>query len=91
MSKLMLYILVVVLMLLPAAALANTYEEKCAICHGVSGISKLPTVPGLSVTKLTADQIVSIIENGRGKMPKINLDDVQKKEVVEYIINSIKK
>ena len=78
-------------LILPVAAQANTFLQKCAFCHGAEGISKMPGVPNLKDTKLNADQISDIIENGRGKMPKIKLDDGQKSEVVQYIINNIKK
>ena len=77
--------------MLPTVALANPYLQKCAICHGAEGISKMSTVPNLADTKLNADQIVAIIENGRGKMPKISIDDAQKSEVVQYIVKNIKK
>jgi len=90
MNKPMPYLLLLVLMM-PAVVLANTYSQKCAICHGVSGISKMPMVSNLAETKLTAAHIMAIIENGRGKMPKISIDDVQKKDVAEYVINNIKK
>ena len=78
-------------LMLPVIAQANTYQQRCALCHGAEGISKMPGAPNLKDTKLNADQIADIIENGRGKMPKIKLDDEQKSEVVEYIIKNIKK
>jgi len=78
-------------LMLPVIAQANTFLQRCAFCHGADGISKMPGVPNLKDTQLNADQISGIIENGRGKMPKIKLDDKQKSEVVQYIINKIKK
>jgi mono/diheme cytochrome c family protein len=90
MNKLMSYLLLPVLML-PAVVMANTYAQKCGICHGPAGISSMSTVPNLADTKLTAAQILTIIENGRGKMPKISVDDAQKKDIVDYVVNNIKK
>jgi cytochrome c553 len=86
MSKLLL-----LLVLMPVVAVANPYLQKCAMCHGADGISKMPGVPNLADTKLSAEQITGIIENGRGKMPKISIDDVQKSDVVQYIVKNIRK
>jgi mono/diheme cytochrome c family protein len=84
------YLLLVVLML-PTVVLANPYTQKCAMCHGAAGISAMSHIPNLADTKLSAEQIIEVIDNGRGKMPKISLDDAQKSEVVQYIVSSIKK
>jgi len=77
--------------MLPVIAQANTFLQRCAFCHGADGVSKMSGVPNLKDTKLNADQISAIIDNGRGKMPKVKLDDEQKSEVVQYIITNIKK
>ena len=84
-------VLLSLFLLLPVSAQANTFLQRCAFCHGADGVSKMPGVPNLVDTKLNADQIMDIIENGRGKMPKVKIDDDQKSEVVQYIINNIKK
>jgi len=84
------YVLLTALMM-PAIVMANPYLQKCAMCHGTTGVSKMSHIPSLAATKLNAEQIVAVIDNGRGKMPKINMDDAQKNDVVQYIVNTIKK
>lgn len=84
-------VLSLLIFMLPVIAQANTYLQRCSFCHGAEGVATMPGVPNLAETKLNADQIMGIIENGRGKMPKINIDDTQKSEVVQYIIENIKK
>ncbi len=89
--RIMKYCALIVMLVAPGLILANTYQQKCALCHGVDGVSKMPGVPKLVETKLTAEQIRVIIQNGRGKMPKITLGASQKDEVVQYIVTTIKK
>ncbi len=47
------------------------YEGQCAACHGMNRAGVPPAIPSLvDVDKrLTIEQIVDIIQNGRGKMP----------------------
>jgi|GEM_PF-6038858 len=84
-------VLSLLIFMMPVFAQANTYLQRCSFCHGAEGVTTRPGVPNLAETKLNADQIMAIIENGRGKMPKIKIDDAQKSEVVQYIIENIKK
>lgn len=80
-----------VMLMVPGVLMANSFQQKCSLCHGADGVSKMPGIPSLAETKLSAEEIVAIIENGRGKMPKINVDADQKHEIVDYVIKQIKK
>lgn len=83
--------LCLLMLLLPGVLLADTYQQKCALCHGAEGVSKMPGIPALSKTQLSADEIIKVIDNGRGNMPKISLTNDQKREVAAFILNTLKK
>ncbi len=72
---------------------AATYKTKCQTCHGATGtpspgIAKAMGVKPVSdpeIKKLTADQMIAAVKNGKGKMkPIAGLTDEQVKEVVAY-------
>lgn len=72
---------------------AATYKAKCQTCHGATGtpspgIAKAMGVKPVSdpeIKKLTADQMIAAVKNGKGKMkPVAGLTDEQVKEVVAY-------
>lgn len=57
-----------------------TWRNQCATCHGVSGRGDGPQgpmfkPPDLSQSKASDDEVASIIKNGKGRMPKFDLDD----------------
>ena len=80
---------------------AAIFKTNCAVCHGANGIPNpaMERLLGvLSVTnpemkKLTPQQMVTTVTNGKGKMPawKGKLTDAQIKEVVAYLRTLIKK
>jgi mono/diheme cytochrome c family protein len=70
-----------------------TYKAKCQSCHGSAGIPN----PGIAkmmgvkpntdpdIKKLTVDQMVASVKNGKNKMrPIAGLTDAQIKEAVVY-------
>jgi mono/diheme cytochrome c family protein len=70
-----------------------TYKAKCQSCHGSAGtpnpgIAKMMGVKPVSdpdIKKLTVDQMVAAVKNGKGKMkPVAGLTDAQIKEAVVY-------
>jgi mono/diheme cytochrome c family protein len=72
---------------------AATYKAKCQVCHGGTstpspGIAKAMGVKPVSdpeIKKLTEDQMIASVKNGKGKMkPVTGLTDEQVKEVVAY-------
>ena len=72
---------------------AAAYKAKCQTCHGATGtpspgIAKAMGVKPVSdpeIKKLTADQMIAAVKNGKGKMkPIAGLTDEQVKEVVAY-------
>lgn len=70
-----------------------TYKAKCQSCHGATGtpspgMAKMMGVKPVSdpeVKKLTVDQMIAAVKNGKNKMkPITGLSDAQVKEVVTY-------
>jgi mono/diheme cytochrome c family protein len=70
-----------------------TYKAKCQSCHGSSGtpapgIAKMMGVKPVSdpdIKKLTVDQMIASVKNGKGKMkPVAGLTDAQIKDAVTY-------
>jgi mono/diheme cytochrome c family protein len=70
-----------------------TYKAKCQSCHGSNGtpnpgIAKMMGVKPVSdpeIKKLSVDQMVAAVKNGKGKMkPVAGLSDAQIKDSVLY-------
>ena len=70
-----------------------TYKAKCAMCHGATGtpsagMAKMMGIKPASdpeIQKLTIDQIIAAIKNGKGKMkPVAGLSDAQVKDVATF-------
>jgi len=70
-----------------------TYKAKCASCHGATGtpsagMAKAMGIKAASdpdIKKLTVDQMVASIKNGKGKMkPIAGLSDAQIKDVATF-------
>ena len=75
------------------AAGEATYKAKCQSCHGATGtpspaMAKAIGVKPVSdpeVKKLTVDQMIAAVKNGKGKMkPMASLSDAQIKDSVLY-------
>jgi cytochrome c6 len=74
---------------------AATYSAKCQMCHGPDGTAatpvgkmmKVPSFKDAAVLKTSEAALVTIIKDGKGKMPAFNgkLTDAQIREVVSYI------
>lgn len=72
-----------------------TYKAKCQSCHGATGTPNPGMAKAMGVKpfsdpelkKLTAAQMVSATENGKGKMPafKGKLSESEIKDVVSYL------
>jgi mono/diheme cytochrome c family protein len=70
-----------------------TYKAKCQMCHGATGtpsagMAKSMGVKAVSdpdIKKLTVDQMIAAVKNGKGKMKPISgLTDAQIKDTVAY-------
>ncbi len=72
---------------------AAIYKTKCQVCHGATGtpspsMGKAMGVKPVSdpeIKKLTADQMIAAVKNGKGKIKAITgLTDAQIKDAVSY-------
>jgi mono/diheme cytochrome c family protein len=70
-----------------------TYKAKCAMCHGATGTPSagmaknmgVKPVSDPEVKKLTVDQMIAAVKNGKGKMkPVAGLTDAQIKDSVAF-------
>lgn len=70
-----------------------TFKAKCQMCHGPSGIPSpgmakmlgIKPVTDPAIKKLTVDEMVAAVKNGKGKMkPATGLTDAQIKDAVLY-------
>ena len=70
-----------------------TYKAKCQSCHGATGtpspaMAKMMSIKPASdpeIKKLTVDQMIAAVKNGKGKMkPIAGITDEQAKDAVLY-------
>ncbi len=80
-----------------AAGPADTFQSKCAACHGKDGKGTSPMaqklgVKDLTVTKLSAAEIEKVISNGRGKMTpfKGKISDAEISALAKYVAGGMK-
>jgi mono/diheme cytochrome c family protein len=79
---------------------ADTYKAKCQSCHGAAGMAdtgagkamKIKPATDPEVKGMTADQMVAVVTDGKGKMPayKGKLTDAQIKDSVAYYRTFVK-
>ena len=73
---------------------ADVYKTKCQSCHGATGVPSAGMAKSMgvkpvndpAVKALSADKMITITTDGKGKMPafKGKLTDAQIKESVEF-------
>jgi mono/diheme cytochrome c family protein len=70
----------------------NLYSLRCVSCHGEDGKLGMSGAKDLSVSKLTDDEIVEIIQAGKNAMPSFNstIPEEQQKMLVP-IVKSLRK
>ncbi len=69
---------------------AALYESTCSMCHGAKGEGNGDAVPALKTTKLTAEQIVTLLTKGEKDKtihagPYGDLKEAQSKAIAEYV------
>jgi quinoprotein glucose dehydrogenase len=67
----------------------NIYLTQCSMCHGENMAGTPPAFPSLQGigARLSAQQITSTIQSGKGRMPGFsNLDDTELYGIVEFLI-----
>jgi len=80
-----------------AAGPADTFQAKCAACHGKDGkgqsdMAKKLGVKDLTVTKLPVAEVEKVITNGRGKMTpwKGKLSDAEISALAKWVAGGLK-
>ena len=80
-----------------AAGPAETFQQKCAACHGKDGkgqsdMAKKLGVKDLTATKLPAAEIEKVIANGKGKMTpwKGKLSDAEIGSLAKFVAGGLK-
>jgi mono/diheme cytochrome c family protein len=76
---------------------AETFQAKCAACHGKDGkgqsdMAKKLGVKDLTVTKLPAAEIEKVVANGKGKMTpwKGKLSDAEISALAKFVASGLK-
>ena len=65
----------------------EAFEQTCVACHGMDGNGQVAGAALLSKSKLSTDDIIKVITNGRNTMPAHLLsNEAEIKSVAEYII-----
>lgn len=74
---------------------SETFQSKCAMCHGSNGLAQTPMASTLKIPsfrspdllKASNATLIDAVTHGKGKMPAYGgfLNDAQIKAVVEYI------
>jgi len=74
---------------------ADTFKNRCAMCHGTDGLGQTPAGKIFKAASLKAPMVTSksnqelhaIVKNGRNKMPqfKNTLSDAQIDAVIAYV------
>src|SRR5512137_2564617 len=80
-----------------AAGPADTFQAKCAACHGKDGkgqsdMAKKLGVKDLTVTKLPVAEIEKVITNGKGKMTpwKGKISDAEISGLAKFVAGGLK-
>jgi quinoprotein glucose dehydrogenase len=74
----------------PGAGARAAYLSQCGACHHADLGGTLPIIPSLAGIgkKMNSDQIVAIIQHGRGRMPPFpNIKPAQLNRLADYLLN----
>ena len=65
----------------------SIFEKKCSLCHGNDGKLQLAQASDLSISKLSLEERINIISNGKNTMApfKVVLSEEEIKAVALYI------
>lgn len=63
------------------------YEERCSSCHGVDGKKMMAGAPDLTRSKMSMEERIEIIKNGKGAMIPFKdiLNDQEIEAVARYL------
>ena len=65
------------------------YTTKCGACHGLDRLGKPPAIPGVAdvAIKSTRDELVQVVEQGKGPMPGTKITKEELTSLVAYLYN----
>jgi cytochrome c551 len=61
------------------------FQQNCARCHGAQGRGGAGPAPKLAGTAMDAASIKTVILNGKGRMPKIQVSDTDAQSIADYV------
>ncbi len=67
------------------------YEKTCAVCHGNDGKLGMAGASDLTQIQLHKNEIVHVILNGKGAMPKVQMTEEQANAIADYVVSTFKK
>ena len=69
---------------------AALYDSNCAVCHGADGTGEDGQYPDLTVAvpTLTAEEINTIILDGQGTMPDLNIAEDEAQAITDYLVDT---
>lgn len=67
------------------------YKANCVLCHGEAGDKKMAGASDLSISTISKEEVISIIKNGKGNMPKFSFLQAEELEALQQYLNSLKK
>jgi len=72
----------------PAGRGEQVFNTTCTFCHGLDRRGNPPFYPALTNLQLRADEILVLLEEGRGIMPSFaQLTDARKEDLIAYLLS----
>lgn len=70
------------------SAIPASYAKNCSKCHGDDGKLMLAGAKDLSASKLSIDEVIAIIRNGKGAMPPYGnmLTEGEIKQTADFVM-----
>jgi mono/diheme cytochrome c family protein len=68
---------------------AKIFASNCAVCHGPGGHGKL-TFPKIAGTPKSEEEIVRLLETGKGKMPALSGATLGQREALAKYVKGLK-
>ena len=67
------------------------YKSNCSLCHGTAGDKKMGGAADLTLSTLSKQDVIEIIKNGKGNMPKFSFLHEEELAALQLYLESLKK